>query len=146
MAELHVIAGGTAVEDRLVPGAAWWVRPAHSSRGRRALEIYHGDTLLDVMVEGALAPEVLRGAVRGEPDEPVLAWGLLPIGDSTWDDGGDGRDGLPAVRFGRNPVAAEVRAVAAGFWVALGPADADRVTVLAHPGAEPEGLRVGRPR
>ncbi|MBF9069627.1 hypothetical protein [Streptacidiphilus fuscans] len=135
MAELHMFAGGTTVEDRLVPDAAWWVRPAHSSRGRQALEIYHGDRLLDVMVEGALAPEVLRGAVRGEPAEPVLAWGLLAA-----------EDGVPEVRFGRESAAAEVRVVADVFWVALGPADADRVTVLAHPGAEPEGLRVGRPR
>lgn len=136
MTELQMIAGGAALDDRpLAAETDWWVREAQSSRGRRALEVYHGETLLDVMVEGALAHEVLRGAVRGEPDEPVLAWGLLTPGGAT-----------PQVRFGREGTVVEVQVVAEGFWVALGRAEADRVAVVAGPDAAPERLRVSRPR
>lgn len=116
-------------------GDGWTVRLGQGSRGRLALEVYAGQALLDVMVEGALTAELLRGARRADAgagaDTSVLAWGLLP---------GDGRP--PLVRFGRVDAGAAARVVAERFWVALGPPGAERVAVSARPGAPWEELRV----
>ncbi|SEL48703.1 hypothetical protein [Streptacidiphilus jiangxiensis] len=114
-------------------GDGWALRLGQGSRGRVALEVYAGETLLDVMVEGALTAELLRGARRAAPPGgAVLAWGLLPSDGPT-----------PLVRFGRGtaqPVLARI--VAGRFWVALGDASADRVAAAARAGAPWQELRV----
>ena len=113
-------------------GDGWSVRLGQGSRRRLALEVYADQALLDVMVEGALTAELLRGARRAVAGAAVLAWGLLP---------GDGRP--PLVRFGRGDAGATAtRVLSDRFWVALGPAGTERVAVAARPGAPWEELRV----
>jgi hypothetical protein len=133
MTDLDLPAGALAPDDLTPLGCAWSVRLGHSSRGRRALEVYHDRRLLDVVIERALVAEVLRGAARGAAWEPVLAWGLLPA---------DGRP--PVVRFGRPGSPGDLRVVADSFWLALGTPGTDRVTVVPSHGAAPERLRVAR--
>ncbi|MBF9070281.1 hypothetical protein [Streptacidiphilus fuscans] len=109
----------------------WSVHFARGTRGRRALEVYNNGLLVDVMVESALAPRLLRGARRGERDgtRSVLAWGYLsPDGEA------------PQVRFtrgGRQATEVEAVTTAGRFWLALGaPCVADRVSATA-----PDGTR-----
>jgi hypothetical protein len=135
---------GAAVDAARIDGAVdlgdgWAVRLGRGSRGRLALEVYADEALLDVMVEGALTSELLRGARRAAPGVPVLAWGLCAAG---------GRP--PLVRFGRGAgEAAAPLVVAERFWLVLGPAGAERVTVAGGQGADrtpTEELRVSPTR
>ncbi|RAG81256.1 hypothetical protein DN069_33740 [Streptacidiphilus pinicola] len=117
-------------------GHGWAVRLGQGSRGRLALEVYADEALLDVMVEGALTAEPLRGARRAAAAGPVLSWGLLPADGVT-----------PLVRFGRGDAGEAVpRVVAERFWIALGPAGAERVSVATRPGADWEELRISAVR
>ncbi|MEZ0065618.1 hypothetical protein ABIA32_001618 [Streptacidiphilus sp. MAP12-20] len=110
----------------------WSVRFAQGTRGRRALEVYNNGLLLDVMVETALAPQLLRGARRGARDgrRSVLAWGHVPPGGEP-----------PRVVLGRTGTEAEAIVAAGGFWLALAEGDADRVIARSADGVE-EQLRV----
>ncbi|WP_042364665.1 hypothetical protein [Streptacidiphilus neutrinimicus] len=132
---------GVATETGRIDGAlelgdGWAVRLAQGSRGRLALEVYADDTLLDVVVESALAAELLRGARRAPAGVSVLAWGLLPANGAA-----------PLLRSGRLPITVPAdtpapRIVAGRFWLALWAAGTDRVSATAHSGAAWEELRV----
>ncbi|RAG86075.1 hypothetical protein DN069_08680 [Streptacidiphilus pinicola] len=100
----------------------WSVRFARGTRDRRALEVYNNGLLLDVMVETALATQLLRGARRGCRDgrHSVLAWGHV-CADGTAPSLTLGRAGTPLLGAITTP---------GGFWLALTDGDADRV--LAH--------------
>jgi hypothetical protein len=110
----------------------WSVRFAQGTRHRRALEVYLGELLLDVMVESALSVQLLRGARRGtrEGRRSVLVWGRLPP---------DGEP--PRVLLGRTGRPIEAIAIAGSFWLAFGAGSAGRVTAVPAAGAA-QRLRV----
>ena len=60
------------------------MRTAIGTAGRPAMEVYAGQTLLDVVVATPLTAEILRGARRTFwNDQPhAVAWGRMPSGDS----------------------------------------------------------------
>jgi hypothetical protein len=66
--------------ERCLIGTPWAIRLGRGSTGRPALEVYDGETLIDVVVETSVAPEILRDARRGvsHGGPCAIAWGRLP--------------------------------------------------------------------
>lgn len=65
---------------RPLAGTPWSTRAAVGSAGRTALELYRGESLIDVMVANSFAPDVLRGACRVARHGLTfcIAWGCQP--------------------------------------------------------------------
>jgi hypothetical protein len=121
--------------------APWSVRVSRQTAARPAIEIYAGDTLLDVVVATPLSAGVLCGAARtvANGQRHVIAWGRL-VGSAA---------GI-GVRFSRRSLgegghAAEVMPVSDWFWVAtaegrfaavtatyLGTSQRRRIPAVAH--------------
>ena len=98
-----------------LPRTPWSVRVSRESAARPAMEIYAGDTLLDVVVATPLSAGVLCGASRtvAGGQHRAIAWGRL-VGSAS---------GI-TVRFSRRLLggggqAAEVMPVNDWFWVAM---------------------------
>lgn len=115
----------------LPPGAPWPVRVARGTGGRAALEVYAGQSVVDVVVAPSRGCQLLRGAcsivVAGESH--TLAWGCLPV------PGGP----VPGVEFSRGRVFRQLRRaqadrVAGWFWLATADGRFARVAA-ASPGA-----------
>ncbi|MFE9423464.1 hypothetical protein ACFYNO_10930 [Kitasatospora sp. NPDC006697] len=97
-------------------GGPWSVRQTAGRSGRRALEVYEAEELIDVLVTSSLSGDVLRGARRARSGG--IAWGRLAADGS-----------VPDVAFARARVRAdwqpaEVVELPGGFWLAwtTGPA------------------------
>jgi hypothetical protein len=108
-----------------LPGTPWSVRPGTGPGGRAALEVYAGQTIIDVMVERSLAPLMLRGARTaawaGRPF--AIAWGRQPA---------DGARVRVAFDHGRlRPRVSPVDATdfAGWCWIATAPGRFSSVTV-----------------
>ncbi|MCO6007346.1 hypothetical protein NE236_20405 [Actinoallomurus purpureus] len=111
--------------ERCLNATPWTVRLGRGSMGQPALEVYDAETLIDVVVETSVAPEILRGArcgvSRGRPY--AVAWGRLPA-DSI----------VPAVlfstgRWARETHPAEAIGVGGFCWLAVMPGRYRTVTV-----------------
>jgi hypothetical protein len=99
----------------LPPSTPWSVRVARGTGGRAALEVYAGESVVDVVVAPSRGGQLLRGAcsmvVAGE--SRTLAWGCLPV------PGGP----VPGVEFSRGRVfprrqGAQAASIASWFWLA----------------------------
>ena len=140
LARAAVPAARDAGPGRLLPpGAPWSVRVARGAGGRAALEVYAGESVVDVMVACSRGCQLLRGAcwavVAGEPH--TLAWGCLPVLG--------GPAPCVALSYGRlfpRSQPAQADSVASWFWLAAAHGRFSRVTA-ASPAAN-ESCRVLR--
>ena len=129
-----------------LPGTPWSVRPAAGPAGRPAVEIYAGQSVVNVMVAPLLAPRVLGGACSlswaGQPY--TVAWGFLPAGPglSVWFS--------RPVWFGRRMArprrcAAPVSVIAGSFWIAPARGRFREVTAEHDEGRDRCRVRAARP-
>lgn len=129
-----------------LPGTPWSVRPAAGPAGRAAVEIYAGQSVVDVMVTPPLTPRVLGGACSlawaGQPY--AVAWGFLPAGPglSVWFS--------QSVWFSRGVArprrwAAQVSVIAGSFWIAPARGRFREVTVQHGGGRDRCRVRAARP-
>lgn len=126
----------------LPPSAPWAVRVARGTGGRLALEVYAGESVVDVVVAPSRGCQLLRGAcsavIAGESH--TLAWGCLSVPGEL----------APCVEFSRRRVfpqlqAAQADSIADWFWLAA--ADGRFARVVAVSGgtrAECRVFAVGR--
>lgn len=76
------MAAGTTPAERCLTGTPWAVRLGRGSTGRPALKVYDAGSLVDVVVETAVAPEILRGARRGAGSPPSASAIAVPRADA----------------------------------------------------------------
>jgi hypothetical protein len=115
-----------------LPGTPWSVRTARGTAGRPAMEVYAGQTLLDVVVATPLTAEILRGARRTywNDQSHAVAWGRLPADGSPievrFSLGRAARRETPGAQRGQ---VADVTVIEEWFWLAMAQGRFDTVTV-----------------
>jgi hypothetical protein len=119
--------------ERRLAGTPWSVRLGRALEGQAALEVYDAESLIDVLVATRVAPDILRGARRG--NRSAFAWGRLPS------DAGSLTVLFSRGRRRRDAHTAEVIAVGGFCWLAVAPGTFTGVTV-SHRGTRRGHLRI----
>jgi hypothetical protein len=130
-----------------LPDTPWSVRISLGTAARPAMEIYAGQTLVDVVVATPLAAGILRGARRAfwEGRPQAIAWGRRPESSSQISvrfSRGRGRLG----QGGLGGQAAQAIPVAGWFWVAMADGRFGAVTITHQGLSEQRRIAAVRPR